>query len=54
MPKVDNMAMLMMKVVVMYDHDEYLPDVMFININVIFMYDRDDYMNIQYEYFLSI
>ena len=40
MPKVDNMAMLMMKVVVMYDHDEYLPDVMFINIDMIFMYEK--------------
>ena len=46
MPKVDNRAVLMMKVVVMYDHDEYLPDVMFININVIFTYDHEE----QYEY----
>ena len=40
------MAMSMMKVVVMQYHDEYLPNVMFININVIFMYDHEE----QYEY----
>ena len=36
MPKVDSMAMLMPKVVVMYDHDEFLPDVMLLNINLVF------------------
>ena len=40
MPKVDSMAMLMPKVVVMYDHDEYLPDVMLLNVNLVFMYDH--------------
>ena len=40
------MAMLMMKVVVMHDHDEYLPDVMFINIDVIFMYEHEEQLYI--------
>ena len=40
MPKVDSMTMLMPKVVVMYDHDEFLPDVMLCNTNLVFMYDH--------------